>query len=122
FIFILVGAFITRHISYEGVMPIREGEASNVLYSDKTYVTVLVDGKHEGEMRRRTFEKSQYFSPVTNNGFSIKGDFSSIPFEVEYDGYIMNATQVLVEDTQGDLYLKMVESGDGTRHEHYLKS
>ena len=122
FIFILVGAFITRYISYEGVMPIREGEASNVLYSDKTYVTVLVDGKHEGEMRRRTFEKSQYFSPVTNNSFSIKGDFSSIPFEVEYDGYIMNATQVLVEDKQGDLYLKMVESGDGTRHEHFLKS
>ncbi len=122
FIFILVGAFITRYISYEGVMPIREGESSNVMYSDKTYVTVLVDGMHEGQMRRRPFEMSQYFSPVTNNDFTIKGDFTSIPFEVTYDNYIMNAKQVLVEDGNGDLYLKMVESGDGTRHEHYLKS
>ena len=117
FIFILVGAFITRYISYEGVMPIREGESSNVMYSDKTYVTVLVDGMHEGQMRRRPFEMSQYFSPVTNNDFTIKGDFSSIPFEVTYDNYIMNAKQVLVEDGNGDLYLKMVESGDGTRQE-----
>lgn len=122
FIFILVGAFITRYISYEGVMPIREGEASNLMYSDKTYITVLVDGEYQGEMKRRTFEKWQYFSPVTDNDFSIKGDFSSVPFEVDYDNYIMNAKQTLVEDKQGDLYLKMVESGDGTRHEHYLKS
>jgi cytochrome c-type biogenesis protein CcsB len=122
FIFILVGAFITRYISYEGVMPIREGEASNLMYSDKTYVTVLVDGEYQGEMKRRTFEKWQYFSPVTDNDFSIKGDFSSVPFEVDYENYIMNAKQTLVEDKQGDLYLKMVESGDGTRHDHYLKS
>ncbi|HMI07303.1 MAG TPA: hypothetical protein VK528_07150, partial [Flavobacterium sp.] len=44
FIFIIAGAFITRYISYEGMMPIREGEASNQVYSDKTYLTVFVDG------------------------------------------------------------------------------
>lgn len=74
FIFIIVGAFITRYISYEGVMPIREGETANIMYSDKTYVTAFVDGMYDGEMKRRTFEKGMYFSPVTNNDFSLKGN------------------------------------------------
>ena len=42
FIFIILGAFITRYISYEGMMPIREGATENRMYSDKTYLTVFV--------------------------------------------------------------------------------
>ena len=42
FIFIITGAFITRYISYEGMMPIREGAAENQIYSDKTFLTVFV--------------------------------------------------------------------------------
>src|SRR5690606_35136866 len=57
FILILIGAGITRYISYEGMMPIREGESSNQIFSEKTYLTVLVDGEYKGETRRRTFEK-----------------------------------------------------------------
>jgi cytochrome c-type biogenesis protein CcsB len=121
FIFIIIGAFVTRYISYEGVMPIREGESSNVMYSDKTYVTALVDGEYEGEMKRLTFEKGLYLSPVTNNDFSIKGQFNKIPFEIVYDNFIMNATQSIEANEDGVLYLKMVESGDGSRHEHFLK-
>ena len=56
FVFILLGAFITRYISYEGVMPIREGAAENQFYSDKTFLTVFVDGEYKGEMKRRVFE------------------------------------------------------------------
>jgi len=49
FIFILVGAFVTRYISYEGLMPIREGATENVFYSDKTFLTTFVDGDYKGE-------------------------------------------------------------------------
>ena len=34
-ILIIIGAFITRYISYEGMMPIREGATEKVFYSDK---------------------------------------------------------------------------------------
>jgi cytochrome c biogenesis protein ResB len=43
-IFIISGAFVTRYISYEGMMPIREGAAENQFYSDKTFLTVLSMG------------------------------------------------------------------------------
>ncbi|MDM1503753.1 cytochrome c biogenesis protein CcsA [Myroides marinus] len=122
FILIMLGAFITRYISFEGMMPIREGETADQIYSDKTFLTVLVDGEYQGEMRRLPFEEPILFSPVTNNHFTIKEKFNEIPFEVEYKDFIMGAHETLVEDAQGEVYLKLVESGDGERHEHYLKA
>src|SRR5690606_21540993 len=56
FILILLGAFVTRYISFEGMMPIREGETVNQFYSDRTFLTLMVDGDVNGEMKRRTFE------------------------------------------------------------------
>jgi cytochrome c-type biogenesis protein CcsB len=122
FILILLGAFITRYISYEGVMPIREGEAENHFYSDKVYLTVLVDGEYQGEMKRRTFEKSLLLSPVANNDFTISGDFAKIPFEVAYKNYVMGAKEYIKPDNNGNIYIKLVEAGNGQREEHFLKS
>jgi len=121
FIFILIGAGITRYISYEGMMPIREGAAENQIFSDKTFLTYFVDGEYKGEMKRRVFENPLLLSPVTNNAFSYTEDFADIPFEVSYKNFIMGATESIAEDKNGIVYLKLVESGDGTRHEHYLK-
>nr|WP_294922038.1 cytochrome c biogenesis protein CcsA [uncultured Flavobacterium sp.] len=121
FIFILLGAFITRYISYEGMMPIREGAAENQIYSDKTFLTVFADGEYKGEMKRRTFEKSLLFSPVTNNDFTLTGKFDETPFEVSYVNYIMGAKEIIKPDPNGALYIKLVEAGDGGREEHFLK-
>ncbi|MDQ7960299.1 cytochrome c biogenesis protein CcsA [Flavobacterium lindanitolerans] len=121
FIFILIGAFVTRHISYEGMMSIAEGASENQVYSEKTFLNVFVDGEYKGEMKRRVEEKELLLSQVTDNDFSIKGKFAETPYEIEYKDFIMNAKEVIKEDPNGTLYIKMVESGDGSRHEHYLK-
>ncbi|HEX8269849.1 MAG TPA: cytochrome c biogenesis protein CcsA [Flavobacterium sp.] len=121
FILILVGAFVTRYISYEGAMPIREGAAENQIFSDKTYLTVLVDGQYKGAMKRRTFEKPLLLSPVTNNAFTLDNEFAETDFEVGYKDFIMGAQETIKEDKAGNLYLKLVEAGEGKRHEHYLK-
>ena len=120
-IFIISGAFITRYISYEGMMPIREGATSSQFFSDKNYLTVFVDGVYEGELKRRVFEKPLLLSPVTNNHFSIDEKFANIPFEVEYKNFVLDAKETIKADESGDVYLKLVESSGGTRHEHMLK-
>ncbi|HKO77661.1 MAG TPA: cytochrome c biogenesis protein ResB, partial [Flavobacterium sp.] len=122
FVFIIAGAFITRYISFEGMMPIREGATENQFYSDKTFLTLFVDGEYKGEMKRRVFEKPLLLSPVTNNDFTMKGDFAGKPFEVEYQNFIMGAKEYVKPDAKGTLYLKLVEAGDGGREEHFLKS
>jgi cytochrome c-type biogenesis protein CcsB len=123
FIFILIGAGITRYISYEGMMPIREGEQSNQVFSEKTYLTVFVDGQYQGELRRRVFEKPLLLSQATDNDFTLSADFNKIPFKVKYKDFIMGAVETVRQDEKnGTTYLKLVESGGGTRHEHFLKS
>ncbi|WP_417367779.1 cytochrome c biogenesis protein CcsA [Flavobacterium beibuense] len=131
FIFIILGAGITRYISYEGMMPIREGATESHFYSDKAYLTVMVDGEYQGEMRRRTFEKHLLMTPegdkpwfismLGSNHFTMNEEFNGIPFTIEYKDYILGAKDTIVEDKDGVNYIKMVEAGDGGRHEHYLK-
>jgi len=121
FIFIIEGAFITRYISYEGMMPIREGSTSNQFYSDKNFLTIYVDGEYQGKLMRRIIEKPLLLSPVTNNHFSIDEKFDKIPFEIEYKNFVLDAKESIKESTNGAIYLKLVESGDGMRHEHLLK-
>ena len=127
FILIIAGAFVTRYISFEGMMPIREGEAESHFYSDKPFLTVLVDGEYNGQMSRRTFEKpilmsSKEFPLLANNHFTMSGDFNEVPFEVEYKEFILGAKDTIMPDAKGDEYIKLVEQTTGQRREHYLKA
>ena len=121
FILIILGAFITRYISYEGMMPIREGVTSNEFFSEKNYLNVFVDGSYHGKTMRRIFEKPLLLSPVTNNNFSIDEKFDETPFEIKYKNFVLDAKETVTESKTGETFLKLVESGDGTRHEHLLK-
>ena len=120
-ILIIVGAGITRYIGFEGVMPIREGESTQQYLSEKTYLSVFVDGEIDGQPRRKLLEDALLFAEAANNSFSWKNDFNGIPFSVSYVNFINGAEETLVEDISGDMYLKIVEAGDGNRHDHFLK-
>lgn len=122
FIFIIIGAAITRYISFEGMMPIRENATENQFYSDKNFITAFVDGNYKGKMARRTFEKQVLFSQALQNGFSFTSNFDTIPFTITKKEFIMGAKQIIKADKNGDIYLKLVESSGGKRHEHWLKS
>jgi cytochrome c-type biogenesis protein CcsB len=121
FIIIIAGAFITRYISYEGMMPIREGATEKVFYSDKMFLTVFVDGEYQGEMRRRVFEKQLLLSPVTNNDFSISEKFNETNFDVNYENFQMGAKEVIKPDPKCSLLFKLVQAGANGREEHFLK-
>ena len=42
FIMIVIGAGITRYVSFEGMMSIREGEQSNPIVSDRTFTDKIM--------------------------------------------------------------------------------
>jgi len=56
FVFILLGAFVTRYIGDEGVMPIRENNSSNTYLSEKTYLTIFIDGEKNEQPSRKTLK------------------------------------------------------------------
>ncbi|MDH7446769.1 cytochrome c biogenesis protein CcsA [Aquimarina sp. 2201CG14-23] len=121
FILIILGAFITRYISYEGVMPIREGETTSEFLSERTYLTIFLDGEIDGEPRRRVISEKLELAQATNNDFTIDTDYNLQPVSIQYKDYIQGAEMGLVETEDGENYLKIVEAGDGNRHDHYLK-
>ena len=121
FLLILLGAFITRYIGYEGVMPIREGVTENKMLSEKTYLTVYIDGEINGKPRRKKLEDDLLLSEHAKNNFSWDNEFNGQAFSISYIDFIENATEDLVLDDKGERYIKVVEAGDGTRHEHFVK-
>jgi len=121
FLLILIGAFVTRYISYEGIMPIREGAVSNTFISDQTFLTAYIDGEIDGKPLRRLIEEPVLFAPETENDYTINTDFNKQPVSIEVINFIHGAKEGIVPSESGENYLKIVEAGDGSRHEHYLK-
>ncbi len=121
FILIIVGAFVTRYISYEGVMPIREGETTATFLSEKTYLTIFLDGEIKGEPRRRIITESLELAEAADNDFNINTDYNKQPVTIVYKNYIQGAEMGLVSSEEGKNYLKIVEAGDGDRHDHFLE-
>lgn len=122
-ILIIIGAFITRYISYEGMMPIREGKTENVFYSDKTYFTANVDGEIDGEPKRKILEDDLIVTAeAIKSNLPWKSDFNGQPFTINYLQFIDGAKEGLIPGPEGKSYLKIVEAGDGQRHEHFLEN
>ena len=122
-ILIILGAFVTRYISYEGMMPIREGETEKIFYSDKTYVTLMVDGEKDGAPARRTFEDQAIFTPeAKKTSLPWRSNFADQDFGIDFVSFQQGAKEGVIEDPNGTDFLKIVEAGDGNRHDHYLES
>ena len=138
FVLIILGAGITRYVSYEGIMPIFEGETTNKMLSEKAYIDIHVDDDQEqkaplyehylfastyGNSSNFIYNTSKFLNWIRGgNQFSIKTDFKGDPVEVNYVNYIPNAFEEFQANEDGDTYLKIVESGGGGRHEHYIKA
>ncbi|MEH6408446.1 MAG: cytochrome c biogenesis protein ResB, partial [Leeuwenhoekiella sp.] len=121
FILIIVGAGVTRYIGSEGVMPIREGQTENSFLSDQTYLSVFIDGDKDGTPQRRPLERKMLLSKRLDNNFTWKSDFAGKPVTISFSKFIDGAEEGLIEDPDGLNQLKIVEAGDGERHEHYLQ-
>ncbi|SNR70277.1 cytochrome c-type biogenesis protein CcsB [Lutibacter agarilyticus] len=118
FIFIIVGAGITRYVSFEGIMPIKEGNVSNKFLSEKTYISIIMN---DGNVQKEPVHYPVLLSAMGNNRFSHTTDFKGTDVAIKLTDYIPNASEVFEESETGTEYLLFVESGGGGRHNHYLK-
>ncbi|MDP5157574.1 MAG: cytochrome c biogenesis protein CcsA [Flaviramulus sp.] len=123
FIFILLGAFITRYVSFEGMMAIREGETENTFLSRETYITAYIDGDYEidGLPQRLAFEKKVDFSGRLDNDFEIVTKYDQQPVTIKLEKFIIGAEEDIIPDENGESYLKVVEAGENGPHNHFLK-
>ncbi|WP_159280531.1 cytochrome c biogenesis protein [Tenacibaculum maritimum] len=136
FIFIIIGAGITRYISYEALMPIYEGETSSSVFSEKSYLHVKV----HNNQKERSFKKELLLSenPKNSNGFigkitqflfwlkggnnvEINSTLVQTPFKISLLKYVPNAKAIFKKSPYGTPFLHLVESSNNIRNDHYLK-
>ncbi|WP_179006249.1 cytochrome c biogenesis protein CcsA [Winogradskyella forsetii] len=123
FIFILLGAFITRYVGYEGMMPIREGETESEFFSRKAYISGRIVGDFEinGQLQQRRIEEEVDFSPRLDNEFDKTFDYGKTEVTVKLKELIKGAEKDIIPSEDGKRYLKIVEAGQGAPHNHFLE-
>jgi cytochrome c-type biogenesis protein CcsB len=84
FIVIILGAWITRYISYEGMMMIREGAASNIVYTSDPYLWVNVNDGKEFQLTNdvKTILAESY--PFNSASMDIEFPKHKTPISIEY--------------------------------------
>ncbi|HEX9827898.1 MAG TPA: cytochrome c biogenesis protein ResB, partial [Flavobacteriaceae bacterium] len=123
FILILIGAFTTRYIGFEGMMSIREGETENTFLSREVYITAYIDGDYEidGVKQRLVKEYKVDFSERLNNHFKVETNYNGQPVTFELEKFVKGAEKDIVPDDNGESYLKIVSTRGGQPFNYFLK-
>ena len=117
FIIIFIGAALTRYYGYEGTMHIREGESSNTIISEPTYIIIKAK-KGDQEVK---VEKQVMFSPYTANRFSEEIKIDGKQIKVQNKGFMPSAEEVLVADPNGSPVVSLLTVTDGNRSDFKLQ-
>ena len=91
FILILIGSAITRYISYEGMMHIREGDSTNLFVSDDTFLQIHIDDR----LHQYKYDKKLFLSGISNNNFNIDVNFKDHDISIESVAFLPNVKDSL---------------------------
>jgi cytochrome c-type biogenesis protein CcsB len=116
-IIIILGAGITRYFSYEGMMNIREGGASNSFLSAENYLKFKAIYKNQ----TYSFDEQVLFSLLGNNNFDKKFQIEDKLIKVKLKDFIPNPVEQIISDPKGIPIVKVVVVGSEGREDHYIK-
>jgi len=105
FLVIIIGAAITRYISFEGTMHIREGRTSDYILSYDNYFYASTDGDE--------LERKVEFSEITPRRLRGTLNLNNSKLRIKSIGYIMNAVRTPVPSDQGVPVIDFVLSAPG---------
>lgn len=118
FILIFIGGAITRYISFEGTMHIREGETSNEIVTDKHFFKIKIEEKGE----QQNYQDIPYLMSPLHHNFNATYDFlGKEKVVVKTLDYIQRKKDSLQANPNGKEYLHLVSTSDmGGRQNIYL--
>ncbi len=118
FILIFTGGAITRYISFEGQMVIREGETSNEIVTDKNFFKIQIEDK--GDVLN--YQDVPYLMSPLHKDFGAAYDFHGKSVKVKTLDYVQRKKDSLVADANGSEYLHLVSTAETGRQNIFIKS
>mgnify|MGYP000857320719 CR=1 FL=1 len=125
FLFIFIGGAITRYISFEGQMPIREGETTNEIISDRTYFKLEINDKS----RALRYDKNAYMMSHFNaketpwpfkRTFEQDYGFEDKVVTLKTIDYIPLAKDSIQKTNSGKKMLEIVTMGQNGRESEFI--
>ncbi|RIH66161.1 cytochrome C biogenesis protein [Mariniphaga sediminis] len=119
FVIMIIGAGITRYYGYEGTMHIREGQSSDFIVSEETFIKIAAANGNAAV--EELYEVK--FSPYTANRFSEEVSINGHAVRVTNLQYMPSAAETVVADPGGEpLVALMVVNAGMERTDFVLKN
>lgn len=120
FIVIIIGAAITRFVSFEGLMLIREGSQTDFIYAHEPHLWFRInDGKVQFTYAEKMYMTEVKPMGIDFNEFSIPVEFPNhkSPIKIEYLGFRNNMVDTLVvNDSINGMVLEIMTNGMQPNH------
>jgi len=117
FVLIFVGGAVTRYISFEGTMHIREGETSNEIVTDKHFLKIKIEEKGDA----LDYQDIPYLMSPLHKDLEATYDFHGKHVKVVAQDYVQRKKDSLMADPNGAEYLHLVSTGNTGRQNIYIK-
>ena len=117
FILIFIGGAITRYVSFEGQMVIREGETSNEIVTDKHFFKIQIEDK--GDVLN--YQDVPYLMSPLHKNFNATYDFHGKQVKVKTLDYVQRKKDSLIADPNGAEYLHLVSTAETGRQNIFIK-
>jgi cytochrome c-type biogenesis protein CcsB len=120
FIIIIIGAGITRYFGFEGTMPIREGETSNIIYTNEPYLQISIQDKS----KKLEYSKPLVISNLKANSF--RTEFVSETngkIELAYHSFVPNAVQKITENVpEGKNIVELIVANEKSQQNLFVEN
>ncbi len=117
FLIILIGSAITRFVSYEGMLHLRNGQTSDTILSDRTYIHAVA--------REGSSEVSHYkhvlLSELSPTAYEDHLSIGGKTIQLEAQKFIPHAQQVVTENENGVPIVMFVASDGHGRQNLFLR-
>ncbi len=108
FILILLGASVTRFISYEGNMHIRENAASDVMLSNNAYIDVVLEAN--GETAQHA--KEVMLTDLTPKNYRMSTRVGGEKVKIRSMEYLSSAIEQYISSPGGEPYMQLMLVSD----------
>jgi len=111
FLFMLLGAAMTRYMGFEGTIHIRENETSNAVF--ESIARIEIAAEKDGQIYSNSIPKQ--ITSVGSNDFNLPLEIAGKKANLTFDGYYKKAETEYYEADKGDPLVRLTVSSSDSK-------